>query len=231
MTAPTMMTMTTIWWCKLSHRRKLLDLQRHGCISRYDSRKCRYGVWLHDHGYQQHSCTIVQDPSMDQVSGHVFYNQAVLCTLRRNRWIADTHNQNHFIQRLCSTTTGQSCPILSLEKALFPRYFGASAQSNSHAILGAVLTSWLENSALPRVFWGIKDTITYQMSGHSRPMSIGTYYHRFVSIYWLTNSSAREIRGKFSSVVFKWTHLTVPLVWMYSTAAIVISPKVLTVNL
>ena len=60
-------------------------------------------------------CTIDQDPSVDQVSGHVFYNQVAVCTSRRDRQITGTHSQQHFIQRLCATTPGQSCPLLSLE--------------------------------------------------------------------------------------------------------------------
>ncbi len=62
--------------------------------------------------------SIEHHPYMDQVSGHVMYNQAAVCTVRNERHITGTQMQRHFVQKLCATIPGQACPLLTLEGCL-----------------------------------------------------------------------------------------------------------------
>jgi hypothetical protein len=72
---------------------------------------------------------------------HVLLNQVgVLCT-RYNQRIYGTYPQQNFIQRIVSTITGHSFPLLYLMATLFPRHFYLGAKHDPLAVLGALPVS------------------------------------------------------------------------------------------
>ena len=76
---------------------------------------------------------------MERVSGHVLFNMAAACLSRYGRSpISGTQAQRHFIQRLASSISGESCPLLYMESSLFPRIFYHSSSDDSYSILGAL---------------------------------------------------------------------------------------------
>lgn len=81
---------------------------------------------------------VVQNESMDTVSGHVLMNQVAVCTRRFDRKIRGRQRERFFTQHLCSTIPGQACPLLTLDAQLFPSIFWSSASVDNLAILGAI---------------------------------------------------------------------------------------------
>ena len=76
------------------------------------------------------------DEGLYQVPCHVLLNQAgVLCS-RYNHKIMGTSAQQNFIQRMVSTVTGASFPLIYLLGMLFPRHFYAQASLSVGTILG-----------------------------------------------------------------------------------------------
>ncbi len=71
-----------------------------------------------------------------RVPMHVLFNQAGRICSRRNAEIKGTKVQQSFVQRLVSTTTGRSIPLLSFLGSLFTRHYYASAGNDPTAILG-----------------------------------------------------------------------------------------------
>lgn len=72
-----------------------------------------------------------------RVSGHVIFNQVGNCLNRKNGRITGSNCQKYWVQSLCSTTPGESSPLVQPEAMLFPRHFYASAQADPKSILGA----------------------------------------------------------------------------------------------
>ena len=123
--------------------------------------------------------SIEHNPNMDCISGHVLYNQAAVCTRRYGKRITGSQAQQHFIQRFCATTSGQACPLLSLEPSLYPRVFWKSAASDWLAVLGA-LSTWIY-STKPNVysFASIYDINCTRITMSGALMSTCPHYHRF----------------------------------------------------
>ena len=65
-------------------------------------------------------------------------NQAGICCSRYNNRITGTSAQQNFIQRLVSTISGASFPLIYPHAMLFPRHFYAQAKRSAGAILGSL---------------------------------------------------------------------------------------------
>ena len=64
-----------------------------------------------------------------RVLGHVIFNQVGSCLSRgRKECIVGNSVQNCSVQNLCSTSAGESTPLLQPEASLFPRHFYLSAK-------------------------------------------------------------------------------------------------------
>ena len=122
---------------------------------------------------------IEQDPFRDRVSGHVLYNQAAVCTTRYDKRINGTNSQKHFIQRLCATTPGQTCPLISLEQCMHPRIFYSSASSDSYAILGALPTWVYGKEQHPQGFAHLADISRTRLTTSGSLTMTDAHYHKF----------------------------------------------------
>jgi hypothetical protein len=71
------------------------------------------------------------------VSGHVLFNVAGKCLNRKRGAITGNSRQKFWVQNLCSTSPGESAPLLQPEASLCPRHFYASASKDNRSILGA----------------------------------------------------------------------------------------------
>ncbi|KAL7539846.1 hypothetical protein ACHAXR_009663, partial [Thalassiosira sp. AJA248-18] len=88
----------------------------------------------------------------NSVPCHVLFNQAgSLCT-RWNKRIKGGTSQQNFVQKLVSTTTGLSMPLLYLKASCFPRHFWAQSTHDPSAVLGCAPISCYSNSSNPHGF-------------------------------------------------------------------------------
>ena len=82
----------------------------------------------------------------EYVHGHVILNQACTLLSRHNKDIVGYKNQKNFIQRLASTTVGDSIPLLYPEAMLFPSIF-YMMDTNSCSFPGALPAGLLAKSS------------------------------------------------------------------------------------
>ena len=122
---------------------------------------------------------VEQNPHMDQVAGHVLYNQAAVCTTRFDKRISGTQCQRNFIQTLCATTPNQTCPLLSLEQCLSPRIFWSTSTADSYAVLGALPTWVYTPQSHPNGFAKIYDVVRTRITTPSSLTSTCPHYLRF----------------------------------------------------
>ena len=82
-----------------------------------------------------------QSGNSDVVSSHVIFNQVGQCITRHNTSIKGTSRQKHWVQSLCSTSPGDTSPLLQPEASLFPRHFYPASNNDRRSILGAFLVN------------------------------------------------------------------------------------------
>ena len=124
--------------------------------------------------------SIEDRPGMDRVSGHVLYNQAAACCTRYEKRINGTKAQQHFIQRLASTTPGDPCPLLSLEQCMHTRIFPFSSSSDSISILGALPTWIYGTKTHTNGFASFKDMLRSRLTASGSLTSSDPHYMRFM---------------------------------------------------
>ena len=62
-------------------------------------------------------------PQSQRVSGHVILNQCCTLLTQKQHRIEGYSGQKHFLERLCSTTKGNSIPLLYPEGMMYPSFF------------------------------------------------------------------------------------------------------------
>ena len=71
------------------------------------------------------------------ISGHTILNQCGSLLTRQKHQIKGSRKQSFFLQKICSTSTGTSIPLMYPEAMLFPSIFWKAADDNT-SILGAI---------------------------------------------------------------------------------------------
>ena len=100
------------------------------------------------------TCNFLHHDRMERVSGHVLFNMAAACLSSYGRSpISGTQAQRHFIQRLASSISGESCPLLYMESSLFPRIFYHSSSNDSYSILGALPLFVYSSTSRTHMVW------------------------------------------------------------------------------
>ena len=73
---------------------------------------------------------------LNTVPGHVLLNQVSSCCMRFNARIKGLQAQTNFVQRVVSTVSAMSFPLMYLGGSLFPHHYYSEATHNKCAILG-----------------------------------------------------------------------------------------------
>ena len=131
------------------------------------------------------------------VSGHIIFNQVGSCTARKRHTITGTSRQRHFVQNLCSTSAGQSYPLLYPEASLFPRHFYASARHDKFSILGAqpifLLTEKKYSYGFTSSLYQARIHMTNGSSTTSTDMEFMCYYFDILANKLLNTCHSRDI--------------------------------------
>ena len=103
--------------------------------------------------------TSAGDPFMQQlprgsfiansVPCHVLFNQAAALCTRWNKRIKGSTSQQNFAQRLVSTVTGCSVPLLYIMGCCFPKHYWSASSGDPTSILGCAPISCYSNSTNP----------------------------------------------------------------------------------
>ena len=73
----------------------------------------------------------------DRVGGHVVFTHVGNCISRHRGSISGTSSQKNWVQTLCSSISGNSCPLVQPEANLYPRHFFAASTIDGRSVLGA----------------------------------------------------------------------------------------------
>ena len=112
---------------------------------------------------------------------HVLFNLAGSCLTRYKHRIDGTQTQRCFIQRLASTITGSSVPLLYLMGVCFPCHFYLQSSRHASAILGSTPISCYCSDVSPHGFVSTLQTArTFVTNAWSStcncPLFLGLYY-------------------------------------------------------
>ena len=89
---------------------------------------------------------------------HVIFNQTgALCT-RYNKRITGLQLQQHVVQKIVSSVSGNSVPVLYLLGMMFPKHFWSSASDDKASILGVLPISCYTKKAHPHGFASMHET-------------------------------------------------------------------------
>ena len=127
------------------------------------------------------------------INGHVIQNQCGSSLSRKNVPLYGLKSQQNFLQRLCSTSPGNSVPLLYPEGALMPSIF--YKQISDGSILGALPSSLLTlESPSSHGFASVRDHIRNRLTLEGSPTCTNPRY-----IAWSYDSICNAVLSKSHS--------------------------------
>ena len=131
------------------------------------------------------------------VKGHILFNQVGNSLNRRRGGVTGTNAQKFWIQNLCSTSAGDSSPLLQPEASLFPRHYYASASRDRSSVLGARPLFLMSSKTYPHGFASTLQHARIRMTDPSSststdPKLMCTYYDELGNMS-MNNVHSRDV--------------------------------------